>query len=76
MAMPEEFLYGKVDGKVQVGEISFGERPIIMAGPCSVEDEETTLEIAKKLKEIGVDIFRAGAFKPRTSPYSFQGKGA
>ena len=73
--MPEKFLYEKVDGKVQVGEISFGERPIIMAGPCSVEDEETTLEIARKLKDIGVDIFRAGAFKPRTSPYSFQGKG-
>ncbi len=44
-----------------------------MAGPCSVESEEQICLIAKHLKELGVNILRGGAFKPRTSPYSFQG---
>jgi 3-deoxy-7-phosphoheptulonate synthase len=45
----------------------------VIAGPCSVEDYETTLEAARRAKEMGADMFRAGAYKPRTSPYSFQG---
>lgn len=47
----------------------------MMAGPCAVESREQYLEIANLLKDIGVDILRGGAFKPRTSPYSFQGLG-
>ncbi|MCW2924112.1 MAG: aroF [Thermoleophilia bacterium] len=47
----------------------------LMAGPCSVEDREGTLEIAGELAGMGVTILRGGAFKPRTSPYSFQGLG-
>jgi 3-deoxy-7-phosphoheptulonate synthase len=47
----------------------------IIAGPCSVESEALTLEIAEFLKSEGVHLLRAGAFKPRTSPYSFQGMG-
>jgi 3-deoxy-7-phosphoheptulonate synthase len=47
----------------------------IIAGPCSVESEAHTLEIAEFLKSEGVHLLRAGAFKPRTSPYSFQGMG-
>ncbi len=48
---------------------------VIMAGPCSVESYEQTLEIAKIIKANGAHILRGGAFKPRTSPYSFQGLG-
>jgi 3-deoxy-7-phosphoheptulonate synthase len=46
-----------------------------MAGPCSVESEEQILEIAHRLREAGATILRGGAFKPRSSPYSFQGLG-
>ncbi|GAA0076849.1 3-deoxy-7-phosphoheptulonate synthase [Clostridium sp. CTA-5] len=45
----------------------------IIAGPCSVESEEQIVEIAKKVKDAGANFLRGGAFKPRTSPYSFQG---
>lgn len=48
---------------------------VVMAGPCAVESLEQTLEIAWMLKEAGVHILRGGVFKPRTSPYSFQGLG-
>ena len=47
----------------------------VMAGPCSVETPEQVLETAKACKEAGATILRGGAFKPRTSPYSFQGMG-
>ncbi|MDY6232849.1 3-deoxy-7-phosphoheptulonate synthase [Peptostreptococcus porci] len=47
----------------------------LIAGPCSVESEEQIIEVAKRVKDSGANILRGGAFKPRTSPYSFQGKG-
>lgn len=47
----------------------------LMAGPCSVESEEQVVEIAKRVKAAGANVLRGGAFKPRTSPYSFQGMG-
>ena len=50
-------------------------KPIIIAGPCSIESEEQIIRIAKKLKFLGVDYLRGGAFKPRTNPDSFQGLG-
>lgn len=46
-----------------------------MAGPCSVESEEQIITIAKSVKENGANILRGGAFKPRSSPYAFQGLG-
>ncbi|MCZ6528756.1 MAG: 3-deoxy-7-phosphoheptulonate synthase [Chloroflexi bacterium] len=52
-----------------------GNELVIMAGPCSVEDRDQLLEIAHAVKETGATILRGGAFKPRTSPYSFQGLG-
>jgi 3-deoxy-7-phosphoheptulonate synthase len=52
-----------------------GQKITVMAGPCSVEDFDQMLDIAWELKEAGVHILRGGAFKPRTSPYSFQGLG-
>lgn len=50
-----------------------GDKPVLMGGPCSVEDYEQIYETAKTLKSLGVSVLRGGAFKPRTSPYSFQG---
>jgi len=58
-----------VDDKVEIG----GNRIVVIAGPCSVESEEQIIESAFIVKESGADILRGGAFKPRTSPYSFQG---
>jgi 3-deoxy-7-phosphoheptulonate synthase len=61
---------------IVIGDISIGgEEPVIMAGPCAVESEEQALTIAHLVKQYGAQIFRGGAFKPRTSPYSFQGLG-
>ncbi len=52
-----------------------GEHLVVMAGPCAVESREQLLTTAKVVKEAGAHILRGGAFKPRTSPYSFQGLG-
>ena len=59
-------------GGVPVG----GQRLAIVAGPCAIESEEQALEIARRVKEGGANLYRGGAYKPRTSPYSFQGLGA
>lgn len=59
---------------VRVGDVEIGaEKIIVCAGPCSVESEEQVLGIAKDVKASGATLFRGGAFKPRTSPYAFQG---
>jgi len=61
---------------VQVGDIAIGDgNLVIMAGPCAIESELQALTIARHVKAAGAHIFRGGAFKPRTSPYSFQGLG-
>lgn len=61
---------------VAIGDVKIGEKkPIIMAGPCAVESEEQALATAHIVKQYGAHVFRGGAFKPRTSPYSFQGLG-
>jgi 3-deoxy-7-phosphoheptulonate synthase len=61
---------------VQVGDVLIGgPEPVIMAGPCSVEDEEQMVSTARAVKAAGARILRGGAFKPRTSPYSFRGMG-
>lgn len=61
---------------IKVGKESVGGRQLsIMAGPCSIESEEQILEIASSVKKSGATFLRGGAFKPRTSPYSFQGMG-
>lgn len=58
------------------GEVRIGaEEIIVMAGPCSVEDRSQLIETAIAVKEAGAKVLRGGAFKPRTSPYSFQGLG-
>lgn len=59
---------------VQVGPVTFGGRKVVViAGPCAVEDREQLLSVAAALKKMGVHMLRGGAYKPRTSPYSFQG---
>lgn len=65
------------DTIVDVAGIKIGgnENIVLMAGPCSVESEEQLLEIAKDVKEAGATMIRGGAYKPRTSPYVFQGLG-
>lgn len=61
---------------VTVGDVVIGNGvPVIMAGPCSVEGREAMIEQARLAKAAGATILRGGAFKPRTSPYSFQGHG-
>ena len=62
---------------IQVGDVTIGAgaAPTIMAGPCSVESPEQIRAIAAALARLGVRVLRGGAFKPRTSPYDFQGRG-
>ena len=60
---------------VTVGNVKIGEDFVVIAGPCSVESEEQTLKTARKVKEAGANMLRGGTFKPRTSPYDFQGLG-
>jgi len=67
---PEPTVFEMGNG-VKVG----GKKIVVMAGPCSVESRDMLLRIAKTVKKAGADFLRGGAFKPRTSPYSFQGLG-
>lgn len=61
---------------IRVGDVEVGgSKPVIIAGPCSVEGEAALLEVAQVVKAAGATMLRGGAFKPRTSPYSFQGFG-
>jgi len=62
------------DTVIDVGGVPLGGRELaVMAGPCSVESREQLLEVAHSVKEAGARFLRGGAFKPRTSPYEFQG---
>ena len=62
------------DSVIRVGDTSVGgDIFAVMAGPCSVESEEQVMEIARAVKAAGATMLRGGAFKPRTSPYDFQG---
>lgn len=64
------------DTVIQVGDVSVGNGYLtIIAGPCAVESESQALTIAEHVRRAGAQLFRGGAFKPRTSPYSFQGLG-
>ena len=66
--------HGGRDSVVWVGNVAIGgSRVVVMAGPCSVESREQIMETARAVKAAGAHLLRGGAFKPRTSPYSFQG---
>jgi 3-deoxy-7-phosphoheptulonate synthase len=61
---------------VRVGDVAIGDgKPVVIAGPCSVESREQMLEAAEGVKAAGATLLRGGAYKPRTSPYDFQGLG-
>ena len=60
--------------KINVSGVEIGgERVVVMAGPCAVESEEQLMETARAVRDLGAAVVRGGAFKPRTSPFSFQG---
>ena len=61
--------------KVKIGDTVLGDDFVVIAGPCSVESEEQTVKTAEAVKAGGGNMIRGGAFKPRTSPYDFQGLG-
>jgi len=66
--------YKSTATKIKVKDVVIGGKEIVViAGPCAVESQEQILQIAKLVKKAGAKILRGGAFKPRTSPYSFQG---
>ena len=68
--------YQKENSLIRIGDVTLGsDEIIIIAGPCAVESEEQIMTIAGIVKNSGAKILRGGAFKPRTSPYSFQGLG-
>ena len=76
--MSELILAGKNQKEktiVEVGHVKIGQEFVVIAGPCSIESEEQLMASAKAVKEAGAQILRGGAYKPRTSPYSFQGLG-
>jgi 3-deoxy-7-phosphoheptulonate synthase len=68
-----QFTVGGRDGGQEV--VIGGEHIVMMAGPCSIEGHDQLMEIARDVREQGSDILRGGAYKPRTSPYDFQGLG-
>ncbi|HEX2912680.1 MAG TPA: 3-deoxy-7-phosphoheptulonate synthase [Chloroflexia bacterium] len=70
-AEPTVVEVGQVPSQVRVGANEF----IVIAGPCTIESEEQLMKTAAAVKQAGANILRGGAFKPRTSPYSFQGMG-
>jgi len=68
--------FKKANTLIQVDELQIGGKKVhVAAGPCAVENRVTLLDIAEKIKAAGATFLRGGAFKPRTSPYSFQGLG-
>lgn len=68
--------FNPTDSLIKVGSVCFGPGHfVMMAGPCAVESEEQTLRLAHKVKAAGAQVLRGGAYKPRTSPYSFHGMG-
>ena len=68
-------LQGSKRTVVRVGDVKVGQGFAVIAGPCGVESEDQTVETAIAVKKAGADMLRGGAFKPRSSPYAFQGLG-
>lgn len=68
---------GQPDTLIQLARgIAIGDAPMLIAGPCAVESEDQMMQVARALSQRGVRLLRGGAFKPRSSPYAFQGLGA
>ena len=60
---------------IKIGDVTIGQDFVVIAGPCAVESEEQLMQTAEAVKAAGANMLRGGAFKPRTSPYDFQGLG-
>ena len=60
---------------IKISDVEVGKDLVVIAGPCSVESEEQMVASARAVKDAGANMLRGGAFKPRTSPYAFQGLG-
>jgi 3-deoxy-7-phosphoheptulonate synthase len=77
--MKEEKLYSRSPSHektvIPIGDLKIGDDFLLIAGPCSVESEKQMMTTAWQVKEAGANMLRGGAFKPRTSPYAFQGLG-
>ncbi|MDD3832049.1 MAG: 3-deoxy-7-phosphoheptulonate synthase [Clostridia bacterium] len=71
-------LAGNSKGKrtVTVGNVTFGQEFVMIAGPCTIEQEQDLLTVARAVADSGAKVLRGGAYKPRTSPYSYQGLGS
>ena len=72
---PEDTVIDLLGGTAAGGSSVGGTTIPVMAGPCSIEDRDSTFALAEQLQGMGVKVMRGGAFKPRSSPYSFQGLG-
>lgn len=70
-------VFHPADSTINVGGIPVGahEKIVVISGPCSVEEEDSLMTSAEAVKKAGADMLRGGAYKPRTSPYAFQGRG-
>ncbi|MGI8963798.1 MAG: 3-deoxy-7-phosphoheptulonate synthase [Thermomicrobiales bacterium] len=80
LAIHKPFMMASLEARdrsvVMVGDVAIGGgSPVLMAGPCSIESIDDQIEIARAVRAAGANILRGGAFKPRSSPYSFQGLG-
>ena len=74
---PNSLVFQKRNGPITVGSVRLGTgTPFVIAGPCSVESREHVIDAARSVAAAGAKMLRGGAFKPRTSPYDFQGLGA
>ena len=68
--------FKKESSQIKVKDVVFGGKKVVLiAGPCSIEGHDSLLKVAREVKEAGATVLRGGAFKPRTSPYEFQGMG-
>jgi len=71
----DDYEFNALTRPVRVGSVVVGGgRPVVIAGPCAVETRAQTLAVARAALDAGADMLRGGAFKPRTSPYDFQGR--
>ena len=68
-------LKGREKTLIRIGDLEIGKDFVLIAGPCTIETEEQMLQTSLEVKKAGANILRGGAFKPRTSPYEFQGLG-
>lgn len=75
LLVSREYKQENTEVRISKNIVFGGKKPVIIAGPCAIESYKQLLKIAKEVKASGADMLRGGAYKPRTSPYAFQGLG-